>query len=224
MVMRPTSICAIDFEATGKVQGYHEIDEAGVIRVDGLTLMHEEKRLDMYVPPVWPERGTKKRRERNPRLGDLLRKFRSIATNSIPLSHNLYFDLGMISAWYELTDTRMPFFNSIEKNGYVGMGIDTLGIADMLVTEGWIERSKMDWIAQWLDVPHPKPHRAIHDANAALEFFRWVLDETRTTPDVWYKPLLWEHPYGSRKQRTERDRWVRGIRVEAGFRPYPGRK
>ena len=195
-------ILVLDTETTGLKPSNHEIIEIAMVSYfindDGEWFLHkkfEEKlkpqRIEDAEPIALEVNGYSAEKWQNAKtFKEVLPEIREIIEKSdLLLGQNLYFDLSFIQG--ELK--RLGQDQKIQYPPY----IDTKSMADPLVSQGWLDSSRLDYLCERLKVDfNGRAHTALVDCERTFEVFQKLLEETNNS----YELYTFEKPYRRKKR------------------------
>lgn len=195
-------ILVLDTETTGLKPSNHEIIEIAMVSYfindDGEWFLHkkfEEKlkpqRIEDAEPIALEVNGYSAEKWQNAKtFKEVLPEIKEIIEKSdLLLGQNLYFDLSFIQG--ELK--RLGQDQKIQYPPY----IDTKSMADPLVSQGWLDSSRLDYLCERLKVDFSgRAHTALVDCERTFEVFQKLLEETNNS----YELYTFEKPYRRKKR------------------------
>lgn len=195
-------ILVLDTETTGLQPKKHEIIEIAMVSYfindDGEWFLHkkfEEKikpqRIEDAEPIALEVNGYSEENWQNAKpFSKVLPDIKDIIEKSdLLLGQNLYFDLRFIQSEIKRADESQ----NIDYPPY----IDTKSMADPLVSQGWLDSSRLDYLCERLKIDFSgRAHTALVDCERTFEVFQKLLEET----DNSYELYTFEKPYRRKKR------------------------
>ncbi len=195
-------ILVLDTETTGLQPKKHEIIEIAMVSYfindDGEWFLHkkfEEKikpqRIEDAEPVALEVNGYSEENWQNAKpFSKVLPDIKDIIEKSdLLLGQNLYFDLRFIQSEIKRADENQ----NIDYPPY----IDTKSMADPLVSQGWLDSSRLDYLCERLKIDFSgRAHTALVDCERTFEVFQKLLEET----DNSYELYTFEKPYRRKKR------------------------
>lgn len=163
-------VVAIDIETTGLETGIAEITEIGFVRMTQ-DWEHELCKFSIKVKPTHMETASPKALEvfgwvpeaweHAVDLRTAMSWTSALSMGSIPMGHNVQFDLKFLNYEWSQLGIPLPWVTSEY--------ICTMAMVAPLARRRLIQNKKLDSACAYFNVERPKIHRALDDAVACLE-------------------------------------------------------
>jgi DNA polymerase-3 subunit epsilon len=168
------TFCVFDVETTGGSSTQNRITEIGAVKIRGGEVLGEFRTFvnaHHWIPPniVVLTGITQSLLVDAPAEEFALASFLEFAHGSVPVGHNVRFDLGFVNA----TASRVGL------EGIQTEPVDTLTLSRKLLS-GEIPNHKLGTIAQYLRVAPRTAHRALDDARTTVDILHCLLERAGT--------------------------------------------